>query len=173
MAAAFRVARDVETFAVHAKGGDWLTAWHPPGLAPDGVAHGASGFCVTVGDEVILINQRGDEWEWPGGRPEADETWEQTFRREMLEETCSIVREARLLGFCRSACQTGPEAGLVLVRSIWRGEVELLPWEPRFEVKERRLVPASKVLSEMDIDPGWEPILWRAAIEAGLVDGPL
>lgn len=163
-----RIARDGETFAVRANGGDWLTAWHPPAIIPDGVAHGASGFCVTDEGEVILINQRGETWEWPGGRPEGDETWEETFRREMLEETCSVVRDATLLGFCRSSCLTGPETGLVLVRSIWRGTVDLLPWEPRFEVRHRRLVPGSEVLRHIDIDPGWEPILHRAASEAGL-----
>src|SRR5262245_62081590 len=55
-------------------------------------------------------------------------------RRSILEEACCIVREARLLGFCRSRCLSGPEKGLVLVRSIWRAEVDLMPWDPRFEV---------------------------------------
>ena len=79
------------------------------------------------------------------------------------------VGEARLLGFCRSACLTGPEAGLVLVRSVWRGEVELAPWTPQHEIAHRREVLAAELLSTRDIGPGWEPILRRAAAEAGLV----
>ena len=34
------VARDGEEIAVHANGGDWLTAWHPPAIVPDGTPHG-------------------------------------------------------------------------------------------------------------------------------------
>jgi 8-oxo-dGTP pyrophosphatase MutT (NUDIX family) len=164
-----RVAGSGEEFAVVANGGEWLTAWRPPVAPPEGVAHGASGICVTDDGDVILISQHNDRWEWPGGRPEGTETWEETFRREMLEETCSVVREATLLGFCRSRCLTGHEKGLALVRSVWRGTVDVLPWEPRFEVRRRRLVPAPQVLSHMHIDPGWEPILYRAAAEAGLI----
>jgi 8-oxo-dGTP pyrophosphatase MutT (NUDIX family) len=164
-----QIAADGDQHAVHANGGDWLTAWHPPQAAPEGQPHGACGFCVTDDGGVILISNDGDRWDWPGGRPEKHETWEQTFRREMLEETCSVVGDARLLGFCRSTCLAGPEAGLVLVRSIWRGEVALLPWEPCFEIAHRRIVPAADVLAAMRIDPGWEPVFRRAAREAGLI----
>ncbi|MGH7449592.1 MAG: NUDIX hydrolase [Longimicrobiales bacterium] len=88
----------------------------------------------------------GQQWGWPGGRPEGNESWEQTLRREVLEEACVIVRDARLLGFCRAACVSGPEKGVVLVRSIWRANVEVLPWAPRYEIRHRRLVP----LPELD-----------------------
>jgi 8-oxo-dGTP pyrophosphatase MutT (NUDIX family) len=164
-----RIAADEEQHAVHASGGDWLTAWFPPSSAPDGTPHGACGFCVTQDGGVVLISHDGLHWDWPGGRPEPGETWEQTFRREMLEETCAVVRDARLLGFCRSTCLTGAETGLILVRSIWRGEVDLSPWEPRFEIPHRRIVRAADVLAAMRIDPGWAPIFQRAAREADLV----
>jgi hypothetical protein len=163
-----RIARDGEAFDVRANGGGWRTVWYPPSVVPDGTPHGACGFCLTDFGEVVLISHDGVRWEWPGGRPEGDETWEQTFRREMLEETCSVVRAATLLGFCRSECLTGPETGLILVRSVWRGEVDVMRWEPQFEVGHRRMVPAEAVLSTMHIDPGWEPVLRRAALEAGL-----
>jgi ADP-ribose pyrophosphatase YjhB (NUDIX family) len=123
---------------------------------------------VTAECGVVLISQDGERWGWPGGRPEGDESWEQTLRREILEEACAIVGEARLLGFCRGACLTGPEQGLVLVRSIWRAEVELMPWEPRFEISHRRVVPAADLLSHVSIEEGFEPIYYRAIAEAGL-----
>jgi hypothetical protein len=41
------VARDGEEIAVHSNGGDWLTAWHPPGIVPDGTPQRANAFCVT------------------------------------------------------------------------------------------------------------------------------
>ena len=163
------IARDGEEFAVHSNGGDWLIAWHSPIAVPLGRPHGANAFCVTADDRVVLISNDGERWGWPGGRPEGDESWEQTLRREILEETCSIVRDARLLGFCRSVCLTGPEEGLVLVRSVWRAEVELMPWKPRFEIVHRRVVPATDLPSHLWIEEGFEPIYRRALEEAGLM----
>src|ERR1700738_2167665 len=103
------------------------------------------------------------------GRPEGDESWEQTLRREVLEEVRAIVGDARLLGFCRGACLTGPEAGLMLVRSVWRAEVELMPWEPRFEIAHRRVAPATELLSQLWMEKGFEPTYHRALAEAGLM----
>jgi ADP-ribose pyrophosphatase YjhB (NUDIX family) len=164
-----RAARDGEEFAVRSSGGDWLIAWHSPLAVPAGQAHGANAFCVIADAGVVLISNDGERWGWPGGRPEGDESWEQTLRREVLEETCAIVGEARLLGFCRGACLTGPEEGRVLVRSVWRAEVELLPWEPRFEIAQRRVVPATGLLSHLWIEEGFEPIYYRALAEAELL----
>ena len=157
---AIRLAQDGELFPIRASGGDWLSAWRPAGEAPDGTPHGATGLCVTPEGQVVLINQRGVQWEWPGGRPEPGGTW---------EETCSVVGDARLLGFCRSECLSGPEEGLVLVRSVWRGEVELLPWQARFEVRRRRLFSPEELRSNFWINEGWEPIVYRALAEAGLL----
>jgi ADP-ribose pyrophosphatase YjhB (NUDIX family) len=164
-----RIARDGEEFAVRSNGGDWFTAWHSPIVVPTGTPHGANGFCVTANDHVVLISSDGERWGWPGGRPEGDESWEQTLRREILEETCSIVHEARLLGFCRSVCLSGPEKGLVLVRSVWRAEVEIMSWEPRFEIEHRRVVPATDLRSHLWMEEGFEPIYRRALVEAVLM----
>ena len=162
-------ARDDEEFVVRSNGGDWLIAWHSPTAAPTGTPHGANAFCVTAGDRVVLISNDGERWGWPGGRPEGDESWEQTLRREILEETCSVVNRARLLGFCRSVCLSGPEKDRVLVRSLWRAEVELLPWKPSFEIAHRRVVPADELLSHLWMEDGFEPIYHRALMEAGLI----
>ncbi len=164
----YAVARDGQEFAVRSNGGDWLTAWLPPTAVPKGTAHGANAFCVTADDCVVLISADGERWGWPGGRPEGDESWEQTLRREILEEACAVVVDARLLGFCRSVCLTGPEQGLALVRSIWLAVVELAPWEPRFEIAHRRVVPAAELLAHLRMEEGFEPIYRRALVEAGL-----
>ena len=115
-----------------------------------------------------MISEDGARWDLPAGRPEADETWEDTLRREMMEEACAVVRSARLLGFARGRCIEGHEEGLVLVRAFWRAEVDLLDWEPRFEVTHRRLVKPAEVLSEINIERGYFPTLARALREAGV-----
>ena len=107
---------------------------------------------------VVLISDNGERWSWPGGRPEGDETWEETLRREVLEEACANVVNARLLGFLRVAHLSGLDQGLALMRSIWRAEVELTPWEPRFEIPHRRVVPAAEFLANLWIEDGFEPI---------------
>ena|SRR6478672_8552367 len=163
------IARDGEEFAVRSNGGDWLIAWQPPLAAPSGQPHGANAFCVTDENRVVLISNDGERWGWPGGRPEGDESWEETLRREILEEACSVIRSARFLGFCRGVCLNGPEAGLVLVRFIWRAEVELLPWTPHFEIAHRRAIAATDLLVHLWIDEGFEPIYYRALTEARLI----
>ena len=165
----YPVARDGEEFAARSNEGEWLITWRPPTAVPEGAAHGANAFCVTAENHVVLISEDGERWGWPGGRPEGDESWEQTLRREVLEEACAVVVDARLLGFTRSVCLTGPEQGLVLVRSIWLAEVELMSWEPRFEIAHRHVVPAAELLAHLWMEQGFEPIYHRALVEAGLV----
>lgn len=163
-----KIASDLEEVAVPANGGDWRMAWHPRGDAPPGQPHGANAFCVTADDQVVLISPDGSRWGWPGGRPEPDESWADTLRRELLEEACATVTEARLLGFVRSRCVAGHEEGLVLVRSIWRAQVRLLPWQPEHEIPFRRLVPVHDLARYLWMETGAEQIYSRAAREAGL-----
>jgi ADP-ribose pyrophosphatase YjhB (NUDIX family) len=163
-----RMAGDGEEVQVPASAGRWSMAWHRPGEAPPGQAHGANAFCVTSDGEVVLISRDGSRWGWPGGRPERGESWEDTLRREMLEEACAIVGDARLLGFVRSRCLDGPEEGLILVRSIWRAEVTLLAWRPEFEISFRRVVPAPELAAHLWMEEGAAPIYSRAARAAEL-----
>jgi hypothetical protein len=95
-----------EPLTVRANGGTWSIEWHSPVTEPEGTKHGANAFCITGDSHVVLISNDGERWGWPGGRPEGDESWDQTLRREILEEVSAVVCGARLLGFCRpSACQ--------------------------------------------------------------------
>jgi hypothetical protein len=42
-------ARDGELVAVHSKGQDWRTVWHPPSApTPLGRAHGSAAVCFTA-----------------------------------------------------------------------------------------------------------------------------
>lgn len=164
-----RPAPDGKEFAVRSNGGDWIVEWHPASAAPEGTSHGAMGICVTAESGLVLVSSDGERWGLPGGRPEEHESWEQTLRREVLEEACAIIIRARLLGFSRGRCLTGHEVGLVLVRSVWRADVELAVWKPEFEMAHRRVVPAKAWRAHLWIDDGFGPIFLRAFKEAGLV----
>ncbi len=161
-------ARDGEEIAFRADDEDWIVSWHPPLTPPDGTPHGAAGLCVTGDGEIVLISADGKYWDLPAGRPEGDETWEETLRREMLEEACATVVRARLLGFSRGACLAGLQAGRVIVRSLWRAEVELAPWEPQFEITHRRVVAAAEVVDQLAIADGLARIISRALHEAAM-----
>lgn len=143
-------AQDGENLTHHDNGQDWIVSWHPPSTPPDGTPHGAAGICITPDGGVVLVRLDG-RWEIPAGRPEGAETWEETLRREMMEEACAVVVEASLLGFARSGCVRGTQEGHVIVRSMWRAAVELLPWEPKFEIPERLVVPASDVWDHLAV----------------------
>jgi ADP-ribose pyrophosphatase YjhB (NUDIX family) len=153
---------------VHSGGQEWIVTWHGPCDVPDGRPHGSAGICLTRDQNIVLVSPDGADWDWPAGRPEAGEDWQATLRREMLEEACANVLACRLLGFSRGQCVRGKQAGLVLVRSIWLAEVELQPWEPRFEIRHRRLVRTTDFLSKITPSKGYLPIYRRALFEAGL-----
>ncbi len=124
---------------------------------------------MTPGGDIVVISPDGVIWDLPAGRPEPGENWEQTLRREMDEEACATVTGARLLGFTRGQCLTGPERGRVLVRSVWRADVELRPWEARFEIADRRVVGPAAVTDALSL--GSHPfaaIIRRELAEAAL-----
>ncbi|MET8354861.1 hypothetical protein [Micromonospora sp. NPDC005206] len=74
--------------------------------------------------------------------------------------------DRRLLGFSRGVCLRGPEAGIVLVRALWRADVRLEDWSPDYEMTQRRLVPQRAVWDTLSIPTGYEPIYRRILFEA-------
>jgi ADP-ribose pyrophosphatase YjhB (NUDIX family) len=162
-------APDFETMSTHANGQDWLVSWHQGGQPPAGRSHGAAGVCVTAPGQLVLISHDGVHWGFPAGRPEGEESLLETLYREMREEACVAVRDARLLGFSRSECVAGHELGLVLVRSYWRADVDVQPWLPEFEVRHRRIVPLAEARDVVrDPDEAGTRIAHRALAEAGI-----
>lgn len=152
-------------------GDEILVSWHAPTTPPDGRAHGAEAICVTGTGDVVVVSRDGRRWELPAGRPDGDETWEQTLHREVREEACASVVRARLLGFARGEYVVGRQSGTVLVRSVWRADVTLDLWEPRHEIPFRREVAPTDVARELDIArQPFAPILRRALREAGIGD---
>jgi ADP-ribose pyrophosphatase YjhB (NUDIX family) len=162
-------AADGVQIPIRSGGQQWLVSWHPPPEPPDGTRHGAVGVCVTADGGIVVISPDGAIWDLPAGRPEPGESWEQTLRREMDEEACAIVVGARLLGFTRGQCVTGPERGRVLVRSVWRADVELRPWEARFEIAERRVVAPASIEDTLSLaSHPFAAIIRRELAEAAL-----
>lgn len=87
----------------------------------------------------------------------------------MWEEACATVVRARLLGYSRGRCVAGPEKGLVLVRSIWRAEVELAAWDPQFEMSHRRVVAPAALPGDLALGTHpFAPIVRRTLHEAGV-----
>ena len=156
-----------DSFEVQSGGQRLRVSWHCGPAAPEGRAHGSAGICLTDAS-VVLVSAGGTSWDFPARRPEGTESWEQTLRREMLEEACAVVTDARLLGFARGECLEGPERGLVLVRSIWLAQVRLLEWKPEFEIRYRRLVPVAEALQQVTA-PTFARIWLRAFSQAGLL----
>lgn len=159
------VAREGEEYAFRDdRGQDWVLSWHSPELPPPaGTQHGSGGICFTPDGSVVLVTQQGTAWKYPGGRPEGDEEWRATLVREVLEEACAVVRSATLLGYSKSVCLKGAEAGLVLVRAFWCAEVSLEPWRPLHETTGRMLVRPEEALRQIR---GVEPVDRRAFHEA-------
>jgi hypothetical protein len=52
------------------------------------------------------------------------------------------------------AASTSPDdkSGCVLVRSIWRADVTLDPWDPQHEISFQRVVAAAGVARELDLN---------------------
>jgi len=75
---------------------------------------------------------------------------------------------ARLLGFAKSICVAGHERGLVLVRSMWRAEVELDPWQPQYETTHRRVATPAETAAR-HLTGLSDPVIRRVLFEAGVL----
>lgn len=155
-----------------AAGQVWLVSWFPATDRPEGCDHGAAAVCLSGDGSAVIVSPDGVAWDVPAGRPDPGETPIETMRREVLEEACAIVTDARCLGFVRSRCIAGREEGLTLVRAFWLATVEVKPWAPKFEIRHRDFVAPAHLIERLGLPDPLGQMLQRACAVAGLRVAP-
>lgn len=126
-----------------------IYTFHDPSWEPDGEPFGAAAICLTPAKNVVLVRWTGGEWMIPGGRPEPGESWEDTMRREVMEEALAQVKTAQLVGYVRGERPQSDGKPRIKVRSLWKVDVDLLPWHPQHEMVDRIEVAPSQALDEL------------------------
>ena len=120
-----------------------LTWFDPPFRPEPPHSNQAYGICFTGAGLIVLGGCKADGeqyWNLLGGGVEPGETLEDGLVREVREEGCARVVDSRYIG-CQRVDDPGHPAGpwRYYQTRFW-ARVELLPWDPRHEVSERRLV---------------------------------
>lgn len=122
--------------------------WRPP----KELTTQALGLCFTMGGLVVLVELSGGFWTLPGGTVEPGEELEATLAREVREEACARVTEARYLASQHVSDPGSPNGLASYYQSRWWARVELENWEPCHETSARHLVHADELCREIS----WE-----------------
>ena len=93
-----------------------------------------SAFIYNDKDELLIV--KNETWTLPGGHPEEGETKEETLRREVMEETCSTIKDLHYIGAVEVI---EDDETYYQLRYTARLD-QLLEYKPEFEVSERKLV---------------------------------
>jgi 8-oxo-dGTP pyrophosphatase MutT (NUDIX family) len=100
------------------------------------------------------------QWNLLGGGVEPGETLEDCLVREVMEEGCARVVQSRYIGCQRVDDPEHPAGPRRYYQTRFWARVELLPWEQRYEVDERRLVQPDDFLRTLN---------WGAAPTAAII----
>jgi 8-oxo-dGTP pyrophosphatase MutT (NUDIX family) len=131
-------------------GRPWTASWFDPPFRPEPPdCNQAYGLCFTARGRIVLVRDRADYWNLPGGGVEEGESLEDTLRREVREEACAEVVSCQYIGCQRVDDLENPAGSLRYYQSRFWARVELLPWAPRHEIVERRLVSPDEFLSTL------------------------
>ncbi|MEM8857917.1 MAG: NUDIX hydrolase [Chloroflexota bacterium] len=90
---------------IHAESADWgeiqlqITYYRSDRLPPSNLVSSVRGL-VLWEDKILVVEEAKDQFHvLPGGRCEGNESFEETARREILEETGWLVNDLNLFGF--------------------------------------------------------------------------
>ena len=137
-----------------------------PLLARRRSVHAAVGLVERDGRILICRRRRRDTfgglWEFPGGKRERRETWEQCLRRELREELGIAVRAIRFYGRMRQEFPDGVVLFRVFRCRIARGEpkpldASALRWVLPGQLKRYRFPPANRALI-VGLSRQWQPV---------------
>ena len=169
MSEASRPAIEYETFQVETGGQDVRVTWFPPHDVPEGQRHGSGGICLTDNGEVVLATHDGETWDSRQADRKEVSRGKKTLRREMREEACVEVREAKLLGvLARESVSGGTKRSGAGSLHLAGRKSSSTSGHPEHETLARKLVQPEGVLGELALDV-FLPLHHRALITAGLL----
>ena len=151
------------------EGRQFSFTWFDPPFRPEPPhSNQAYGICFTRDRMIVLAGSRFEGrpyWNLLGRGVEPGETLEDCLVREVMEEGCARVMESRYIGCQRIDDPEHPTGPWRYYQSRFWARIELVPWDPRHEIDERRLVRPEDFLATLT---------WGAAptaayiLEAGL-----
>jgi 8-oxo-dGTP pyrophosphatase MutT (NUDIX family) len=120
----------------------WYRAkdWH--GLAPIVQVHGV---CFDALGSIMIIREPGKEWHLVGGKPESGETFEETLRREVNEETHVTLKSCGMIGYQKAIRDNGECVYQLRFAAIIEDIGEQRPDPTTGFVNERAFVPAKDI----------------------------
>ena len=99
-----------------------------------------SAFIYNDKNELLIV--KNETWTLPGGHPEAGETKEETLRREVMEETCSTIKDIHYIGAVEVIENNEKYYQLRYTAKLDK----LLEYKREYETSERKLVNLENLL---------------------------